>query len=199
MFNKKINRIKKTENRLLLGIAFLSSLNSLILLTVTYKKWTWLALMRFEYINIIYVLLAVSFIGIIIKFRSKPDFLSICKKIILTFLPTEIILLTGFYFGANFNYLLKLSAGLYLMLAFIYLIFKFKKYENIKDLINEFKNEQKEYFLVKLIKDKFSYAIIILISFLYFVFGFYNISKFAAVDEPLWTDGRISKYWNNIK
>jgi 4-amino-4-deoxy-L-arabinose transferase-like glycosyltransferase len=155
--------------------------------------------MRFEYINIIYVLLAVSFIGIIIKFRSKPDFLSICKKIILTFLPTEIILLTGFYFGANFNYLLKLSAGLYLMLAFIYLIFKFKKYENIKDLINEFKNEQKEYFLVKLIKDKFSYAIIILISFLYFVFGFYHISKFAAVDEPLWTDGRISKYWNNIK
>jgi len=30
-------------------------------------------------------------------------------------------------------------------------------------------------------------------------FGIYHIERFAAVDEPLWTFGRIAKFWNGIE
>ncbi|HDZ85160.1 MAG TPA: phospholipid carrier-dependent glycosyltransferase [Candidatus Moranbacteria bacterium] len=41
-------------------------------------------------------------------------------------------------------------------------------------------------------------AVVVLVMIINFGFGIYNLSKQAAVDEPLWIYDRIPKYWKNI-
>jgi len=72
-------------------------------------------------------------------------------------------------------------------------------YEKIADLLREIFSFPK-FFLPVFKKEWLTVCAVILLMAINLFFSVYNLGKFAAVDEPLWTstDGRILKFWNNV-
>jgi hypothetical protein len=141
----------------------------------------------------------------------SPDYL--IRRLLLIFLPAELILLWGFFNASYFNtipfyYLFKISTSLYPIIALFYFFFHYENYSRLRDFFYDFKENggiSKEAFFQKIsswFKRQGLATILILASVLIlnFSFGFSRLGKFAAVDEPLWTSdtGRIQKFWNNV-
>jgi len=135
------------------------------------------------------------------------------KKSLLVFLPTELILLWGFWNSIYFNtipfyHFFKILANLYPMLVLFYFFFKYENYGRLSDFFHDFRENKEvpEGFFFNRIFSWFKrqglVAILILTSVLIlnFSFGLSRLGSFAAVDEPLWTSdtGRIQKFWNNV-
>lgn len=192
----------KIDNGLLFFAALASAINSFFLLAATFEKLEKFSWLKFEHIYASYFFIAIIFaVLIFLIIKKTKNLLSVWKKILLAFLPTEAILLAGFYSGAYFNYILKISSGLYLIMGFFYFLFIIKGYSSFGDFFSNFRYKLglKDFFLNYKKSEKLPLIILVAVAILHLSFGLYHITKFSAVDEPLWTDGRISKYWNNIR
>jgi hypothetical protein len=167
--------------------------------------------------------------ALVYMLRRPISFSYLAKRFFLVFLPTEIILLSVFlydayYYHGNTAYFLdslylthptRFLSSLYLILLGFFGIFRYKKYSTISQFIQEFrsdksKSEEKQSKFFSICQKipiiswfskqgKLASSILIIVVALNFGFGFYHLADFAAVDEPLWTYGRIPKFWSNIQ
>lgn len=207
----------------LVGISLLSFVGSLFF--VGREIWE-IDFWKILGLSSIYALFALCFLSFFVHqvyfFRkNKFDFLVFSRRIIGTFLLTEIVWLWGFFQSNHFNYAFKMLAGLFVILFCFYWIFRYKKYSKISDLVKDFSDssvlsfkKDREFqvrfpkishwpFFREIFHWFFSQGflaslVLLLVMFFNLGFGSYHLSKFAAVDEALWTNGRITKFWNNV-
>lgn len=150
--------------------------------------------------NNLFFYLALPLLSLILLFvtwRNTPHFLLFAKSILLSYLPVALIFLLGVSFSEEFHYLVPFCVGLYVISVLAYWIANF--------IIKE----QKEQTPTKAIpifapfswydRDKRTATFfVVALTLIFFGFGIQNLTHFAAVDEPLWLDGRIGKFWKSI-
>ena len=145
--------------------------------------------------NLIYLLLFAFFaIGIFIgKNKEKIDWEKSVKTLVIVLLPGALLMMAGYFSHPNdFKRNPRFFANVVAVLASFILFLKICRYEKIGDFFREFSGQKKE---------KKNYFAIFILAFFMLVslgFGSYHLSKFAAVDEPLWTFERVPKFWNNV-
>ena len=142
--------------------------------------------------GIFFILFCVG-IGIFLFFNTKWGKIKHnIFTVILIWLPSEIIFLWGISIKGEFNNLIHLGVGVYIILigAFILGKYYFKNIRSSEKKINikEWIKQQGWVYLF----------LVTIITSIFFSFGFHNIEKQALVDEPLWLYKRIPKFWKNI-
>ncbi len=138
-----------------------------------------------------------SFMVLWVTWRHYSHFLPFAKSILISYLPVALILLLGVSFSEEFHYLIPFCVGLYVISVLVY------------GIINFIIREQKQQTVTKAtpIFAPFSWRdrdkrtatfFVVALTLIFFSFGMQNLTRFAAVDEPLWLDGRIGKFWKSI-
>jgi 4-amino-4-deoxy-L-arabinose transferase-like glycosyltransferase len=142
-----------------------------------------------------FAVLAVLTLGSIAFFSERFDWKKYLSIILLIWLPGSIILAYGLSESKNFHYIFKLALGGYALLAGILIsAFSIEK-ERPKKSPDTGALTCKRWFIAQGLP---TLLLIIFVTGLFFVFGLSRLTQYAAVDEPLWFDGRIAKYWKNI-
>lgn len=134
-------------------------------------------------------------VGAIAYFSTHFDWKRSLSTALLIWLPSTIILAYGLSESKNFHYVFMLAVGAYVLLAGTLI----SAYAIIKE--HGAKENDPESLTCKEWLRAQGLPTLLLVLFatmLFFSFGFSGLTKYAAVDEPLWLDGRIHKYWKNI-
>lgn len=140
-------------------------------------------------------LIALASIVWLWKQHPSCDFL-LFRYILWFFLPPVLLLFTGLMLSTHFHFVVPLTVGFYSILIFFYVSARYLQKrigeENLEPtpLISPPTWPQRETFS--------SGLAVIFLTLLFFSFGMHNLAQYAAVDEPLWLDGRIGKYWKNL-
>ncbi|MBI2439620.1 MAG: glycosyltransferase family 39 protein [Candidatus Moranbacteria bacterium] len=138
---------------------------------------------------------AIGTIGIVAYFSEKFFFWSWLAKILVVWLPTIIILVYGFSESKNFHAVFLIAIGGYVILAGLLASFHFIEKERPHQKIDSEALPCKKWFRTQGLP---TLLLVIFSTALFFSFGAYRLTEYAAVDEPLWFDGRIAKYWKNV-
>lgn len=199
MKNRKILIFfKDLENKMLLGVSFLLALNTLFFIGREISWLEKLPLLPIKMIYIDYFILLLTHLAIMAYiFRRPVNLINITKKLIFFLLPSALLLLWGLSVSIHFNQFFRSVDYLFFIFILFFVIYRYKKYPKIRDFAKDiffwFKHDTTktgQKFLAPLVL-----AVILAINL---SFGLSSLTKHAAVDEPLWTQGRITKYWNNI-
>lgn len=142
-----------------------------------------------------FVVLTVLTLGSVAFFSEHFDWKRYLSIILLIWLPGSIILTYGLNESHNFHYIFNLAIGGYVLLTGILLSAFFIQKEWAERAPDTEAVAFKEWFRVQGLP---TLLLIIFVTGLFFVFGLSRLTEYAAVDEPLWIDGRIAKYWKNI-
>lgn len=118
------------------------------------------------------------------------------RRIFIFLLPSAVILTYGAYYFQNVNFCIDVAIGIYWILAGIYLISNRSFQWIVRNEGNKFNPENIKKWMA--LQGKRNIFLVAATVFLYLLFSTYNIGKFAAVDEPLWTFKRIPSYWESI-
>lgn len=153
--------------------------------------------------SVLYLLLfvfSVLTVGEILLFEKKFNLGAFLKKIILIYLPIEVLFL--FYAAQdnrvykNFHPYFFLLAALYVVLIVLYfLIRNFRSREDVELFWCNWKNNAREWFKKQ---GKSVFFLLFIIMTINFSFGMHHLSKFGAVDEPLWLYDRVPDFWKDI-
>lgn len=130
-------------------------------------------------------------LGSVFYFNEKISFRLFFKKILLILFPSAIVTFTILFSTPKINPWISFLSALYLIsISIIFLRKKYleKKMETKKESFGSWLKNQ----------GKFSFFIISVTMIAYLSFGIYNIGKFAAVDEALWTFDRIPDFWKDL-
>lgn len=146
-------------------------------------------------------LIYLVFLGIILTWgyliwrqhTTLESTLSYITRSLAFFLPTTFLLLYGVSASSQFHFVFQIGSGLLLILTIGLLLFSYfrKQPRPLEEPVTV-----KEWFTRQ---GKANILAIIFFTALFFSFANYRLGQYAAVDEPLWLYGRISKYWNNIQ
>lgn len=177
--------------RLLLGtLAFLFVAQQLPFLSLFH----WFPDNLFFYITLPSLALAVA----AVTWRRSPTLGAMVPSLLISFLPVALILSFGFTFSREFHYLAYFAVGCYTMSAFASLATRLVRRERkergeratsltlLAPLSLSDRKHRPELFLVTML------------TLAFFFFGLHDLTRFAAVDEPLWLDGRIGKFWKHL-
>lgn len=141
-----------------------------------------------EFASWIFLILS---LGSVFYFNEKISFKLFLKKIFLILFPAAIVTFIVLFSAPKINPWFSFLSTLYFVT--ISVIFLRKKYSEKK------KETQKESFRLWLKNQgKLPLCVIAITMVAYLSFGIYNIGKFAAVDEALWTFDRIPEFWNDL-
>lgn len=114
------------------------------------------------------------------------------KSIFLLLLPTAITLaLSMIFLKPILNVSFYLFLGIYIFSSLIY--FSHKSLAN-----SPFPQSERQSFTKWFSCQKIFLPIVFLTMSVFLYFGSYNIAKFSAVDEALWTFDRIPSFWKNV-
>ncbi len=143
-----------------------------------------------------FLVLGILSIGSVLYFMRTIRVRHLLEKLLIIFFPTELILIFGLSQSKNFHYVFLIAIGAYILVAGMVALHVYVTRETGERplLTNALRS------LMPWIRGQ-GWAVIGavgLLTVLFFSFGAHQLTHFAAVDEPLWTDGRISKYWKNI-
>lgn len=140
---------------------------------------------------LLFFILLASAIGIVFFFSEKLKMIGTVRSILIICFPSAFLLFWGISISRNFDISINWLSGSYWIFLGIYLITKTKTFQKSageeKPLEGWFKQQ-----------GSFAFFVIFLVMVLNLSFGIYHIDRFAAVDEPLWTFGRIGKFWKAI-
>lgn len=191
---KKIKQfLTKTENVFSLIISIALSINMTILAN---RKSGFSFFTEYQNPNIFYFVFLILFtclIGLFYLYHKKFTFKLFIRKSFLTLLPFEIVLLLNLLlFKPQLNVIFFLFAGSYAFIGLFCTLRKLNKntpHQQIKSVAI------KEWFISqnKLLLTAAAFSVAI-----FLFYGSFNLAKFSAVDEPLWTFDRIPSYWKNI-
>lgn len=185
----------KTENSILTFLSVVLSLDSLVLLTHKIKGLSPILPMEKTFILYgIFFVFSILTLGAVLFFNiNEFNLKTFTQKTLLAFLPVEMILFVGLANSKTFNYIFHIAAGAYVIVSIFYLI-SLRRFRWKEKADNNFASFKKWAAL----QGKISWLIIFIVMAVNLSFGTYNLAKFGAVDEPLWTFDRIPSYWNNI-
>jgi 4-amino-4-deoxy-L-arabinose transferase-like glycosyltransferase len=190
---------KKNTNIYLFFLGLFFALNSLLFVAREVEQIDFLSLASLKIIYFLYFILALVFALFLYLNKQGLD-LNLFKKILLTLLPTVLIWVYGFSESKHFSYFFKLLADFYFIGICFYFLFIIKKYQKISDFLGEFKLSKKiKLFEFFNFKKNIVFGLVFLVFILNLSFGLFHLTKYAAVDEALWTEGRITKFWSNIQ
>jgi len=179
-------------------LSALLAINTLLFVSQQFK---WFPQAKFTEDNspfyLAFLVLGILSIGAVLYFMQKIRFRVIIEKLLIIFFPAELLLIFGLSQSKNFHYVFLIGIGAYILIAGMVAIHVYVTREtgerpllsNALRAIPQWVREQGIGFLT---------AVVILTG-TFFAFGYHGLTHFAAVDEPLWTDGRIPKYWHNIE
>jgi hypothetical protein len=184
------------ENRVYGFLSLLIAFNTLFFISPQSAS---LALFRLtrnnDYFYLGFAVLAVLALGSIAYFSQEFNWKKHLSTILLMWLPGSIILAYGLNESHNFHYIFQIALGVYIILSGILIsAFHIGKVREIKEADPKaltFKQWFTEQGIPTLLLVIFSTA-------LFFSFAMHRLTQYAAVDEPLWFDGRIARYWKNI-
>lgn len=122
------------------------------------------------------------------------------REMLLIYAPVACLFAIGMTFSSDFHFLVSLAVGLYVISAFAYwswLVIEQAHQE--KNPVQE-KPLSLTTSLTRFHKKHrtFPLASVFFLTLLFFAFAVTNLTRFAAVDEPLWMDGRIARFWKNL-
>jgi hypothetical protein len=127
-------------------------------------------------------------LGSIAYFEKKLKLGIFLKKALFVLLPSQVLIALN---GFQFQVVVFVFANLFVSIAVIFLTWRYLLQGNLANKtsfllsIKNWLNEQGKGVLM----------LVLLITLLFLGFASFNVQKFAAVDEALWTFGRIEKYW----
>lgn len=137
----------------------------------------------------IYLLISVIGIGSYLLQQNKFNFTDLLKKILILYLPTEIIFIYGLQETTGLTPYIGMASALYLLCLIIFIVATGLKSDKSIIEINTKKGGGKTFAIVLAIFAIMSVSL---------WFGNYNLGKIAVVDEPLWTFDRIPDFWKNV-
>ena len=188
---------KNTLDALLTFLSFAFTINTLFFISREVKNLSMFNISsRTTNHYLAYFILIVLTFGIIAFFYTKETSLKLTiEKLLLTFLPAEFVMLYGLSQSTDFHYLFYIASGLYVILAGFFLIGR----RNFIWKENEVKNTFSSFKIWAKLQGKVAWFVIFAVMLTNLGLGTYNLAKFGAVDEPLWTFDRIPSYWKNLK
>jgi hypothetical protein len=222
MNNPRLGRFITPINLWLSFISIAFAVNSYLYLYLKINRANLLKPIGIGSMGFIYFFLIILVLLTLVYILNYPRGMVI--KFILVFLPMEIVLIYGYlwhsigYDKTVFNYTLRPFVSLYLIFTCFYFLFKYKKYEKIRDFFLDFrdckvskeKNDHRALFhpsripivgnIIFWFRKQGLWATLIILTVLVLNLGFgsYHLAEFAGVDEPLWTHDRIPKFWSNV-
>jgi 4-amino-4-deoxy-L-arabinose transferase-like glycosyltransferase len=143
-------------------------------------------------LNFLFFSLFVISIGAVLFFSSSWNVKKIFKKFIIILFPSVAITFYALYFTPKINPWIIFSSFLYATTFTIYLLRQYY-------LKNKDEKTQEKFKIWFKKQGTFSILIITAVMAVNLFFGLYNIGKFAAVDEALWTFDRVPGFWNALK
>lgn len=143
-----------------------------------------------------FIALAVLSLGGIAYFSSHFDWKKQLTTLLLIWLPGVLVLLYGMNTSRSFHYVFDIALGVYVILSGILIstFFINKEHSSHPDPDTEALS-CKQWFIAQGLP---ILLLVLITTGMFFVFGLSRLTQYAAVDEPLWIDGRIAKYWKNI-
>lgn len=198
MLNKKLRLLSLLKTNAV--ASFLSgalTISTLLFITQQSKKFIALRFIKNETIVLTLIALLIG-ISITLSFRNGRAGKSIASFLTMNAVPVSLLLIVFYFSDHSFPLWTKIYTDAYILLASFYFLFKYKKYSRLSDFIKDFDFRNEQHITTKFKKISI-FAIILLVMIVNLGYGMHHLSKFAAVDEPLWTYGRIPKFWNNIK
>lgn len=184
------------ENRVYSFLALAAALNTLLFIAPQTDSLTLLRLTTnndFFYFG--FAALSVLTVGSIAFFSERFDWKRSLSIILLIWLPGSIILAYGLNESRNFHYIFNLAVGGYILLTGILLSGFFIEKEWAERSPDAEALTGKGWLLAQGLP---TVLLLVFVTGLFFVFGLSRLTQYAAVDEPLWFDGRIAKYWKNV-
>ena len=111
-------------------------------------------------------------------------------------LPMQVILAVGLFLSTNFHLIISLTVGIYFLALFgSWAVQTTRREQSLEE------TEHSEPAPILRWTERYGKRelfAVALITALFFSFGATHLSRFAAVDEPLWLEGRIPKFWKNL-
>lgn len=184
---------QSAENRFLGFLSFVLSLTTLFFISREVKPLQFLAIVEDTNVfYLAYVVLFVATIGSIAFFAKTFDWHTWLSKMLIVFFPVEVLMSFALTESKGFHYIFLVGVGFYILLAGIALTALYhRKHQTKENSSFSWKQWFRE-------QGRGTLAILALAVVMYTGFGLCNISHFSAVDEPLWTFGRVQRYWKNI-
>lgn len=189
------------ENRIYTLLSVIAALNTSFFIAVQVPA---LKVLRFSIPNdIFYLGFAVCVTlscGALWYFTRTPkltDWKRYLATLLLIWLPAIVILGYGLSESKNFHYIFMLAAGVYYLLAGILISGYIIERDRVSTQVAT--SEARGVLTWFRAQGLPTLLLIIFITGLFFVFGLSRLTQYAAVDEPLWFDGRIAKYWKNVE
>lgn len=142
-----------------------------------------------------FLLLGVLAFGSILYFASALLWRVLLTQLLLITFPGALILLYGLIESNNFHYIFPVALGGYTILTGILLSAAYFEKQRALQAPDDTSETARQWLRSQGLP---SLLLVIFLTSLFFVFGLRNLTHFAAVDEALWYEGRIGKYWNNI-
>lgn len=127
-----------------------------------------------------------------IWYSEKKTWPERLHSFLIVFAPTAVLFTLGISISREFHFLVFLSVGLYFITLFAYLA-----QHAANKYFHDGWPEPVLFFWRDQINVKYLLVVVTLTS-IFFFSGVIHLTRFAAVDEPLWMDGRIGKFWKNI-
>ena len=184
------------ENRIFSILATILSVDMLLFIA---PQSTSLSLLHFSIANdffyLSFLIFGILILGTIAYFAPTFNWKRELRTLLLITLPSALILAYGLSESKNFHYLFIMALGGYVILGGVLLSAIFIDKERAQ------KQDDTEALTPKEWLRSQGLPTLLLVTFvtaLFFSFGMYRLTEYAAVDEPLWFDGRINKYWKNI-
>ncbi|MDO8566270.1 MAG: glycosyltransferase family 39 protein [Candidatus Moranbacteria bacterium] len=135
-------------------------------------------------------------LGAVAYFSSQFDWKKWLSRLLLIWLPGILILAYGLSASRHFHYIFWIALGMYVIASGVLVSALFIGKERAAE--NRIDSEAltcKNWFIAQGLP---TLLLILIVTGMFFVFGLSRLTEYAAVDEPLWIDGRIAKYWKNI-
>lgn len=142
-----------------------------------------------------FLLLGVLTAGSILYFAATLRWQKLVTELLLITFPGALILLYGLIESNSFHYIFPIALGGYVILTGVLLSSLYFEKERALRVSDTESQTAKEWFRSQGLP---TLLLVIVLTGLFFLFGLRNLAQFAAVDEALWYEGRIGKYWNNI-
>jgi 4-amino-4-deoxy-L-arabinose transferase-like glycosyltransferase len=186
---------RSPENRFLAAFSFLFSLNTLLFVSREVEALDFLAFTRdTSPFYFCYAALLIATAGTLTYFSETFQWRAWLSKVLIVLFPAEVLLTFGLFESKHFHYIFAFAAGAYIVLAGTAILAS----HHVR------RQAPAETALLAACKAWFraqggkTLFLLLLVMALNFGFGVYRLAQFGAVDEPLWTFGRIQRFWTNF-
>lgn len=184
------------ENRILSIISLLLGINTLLFIAPHTASLT---LFRFTTNNLPFyegfAFLGVIFIGTLFYYNRPSSWRAILRKFLLATFPAWFFITYGLMESKSFHYIFQIGQSAYLILfGFLVVALVTPSLRSAGE--SPASSESVRGWFHR--QGKSALLLVCAGTLIFFASGLSQLTKFAAVDEPLWYNNRIAKYWKNI-